>query len=108
MHGNVWEWVQDCGPANDYAGAPRDGSPVEPKASSRAGKSTAQQNSNKQQQKQGPTPSDQPLTASCSIRLLRGGAWNNGPTNARSANRFVVDPANRNDNTGLRLTRMLP
>ena len=25
MHGNVWEWVQDC-PNNDYTGAPTDGS----------------------------------------------------------------------------------
>ena len=25
MHGNVWEWVQDCGPGN-YADAPADGS----------------------------------------------------------------------------------
>ena len=25
MHGNVWEWVQDCWHAN-YSGAPKDGS----------------------------------------------------------------------------------
>ena len=26
VHGNVWEWVQDCRDRNNYVGAPRDGS----------------------------------------------------------------------------------
>ncbi|MFN7696122.1 MAG: SUMF1/EgtB/PvdO family nonheme iron enzyme [Burkholderiales bacterium] len=33
MHGNVWEWVQDCH-ADSYAGAPSDGSAVNPGACS--------------------------------------------------------------------------
>ena len=29
MHGNAWEWVQDCKRGENYAGAPADGSSVE-------------------------------------------------------------------------------
>ena len=46
MHGNVWEWVEDCY-KDSYAGAPANGSAV--------------------------------TSADCSLRILRGGAWNYYP-----------------------------
>jgi formylglycine-generating enzyme required for sulfatase activity len=36
-------------------------------------------------------------------RVLRGGSWNNNPTNLRSANRNRNTPDNRNNNNGFRL-----
>jgi formylglycine-generating enzyme required for sulfatase activity len=39
------------------------------------------------------------------LRLLRGGSWNNNPTNVRSANRNRNEPDNRNNNVGVRLVR---
>ncbi len=54
MHGNIWEWVQDCWHAN-YEGAPADGSAWE--------------------------------SDDCSVRVLRGGAWNFRPRNVRAAYR---------------------
>ena len=38
-------------------------------------------------------------------RVLRGGSWNNNPRNVRVSNRNRNDPANRNDNNGLRLAQ---
>jgi len=35
--------------------------------------------------------------------VLRGGAWNNNPTNCRAANRNRNNPDNRNNNNGFRL-----
>ena len=74
MHGNVWEWVQDCWHGN-YTGAPTDGSAW----------TTACLDSN--------------------YRVLRGGSWNYGPANLRSANRNRDTPDDRNINYGLRLAR---
>jgi len=59
MHGNVWEWTQDCwiefdmdNPAKDgYANASRDGSAS--------------------------------LDGDCSLHVIRGGAWNTGASYAR-------------------------
>lgn len=78
MHGNVWEWVQDCWPEGQkgYEEAPSDGSALQASA--------------------------------CSRRLLRGGAWNSFPWSARSALRLRGDPSDRVGFTGLRLARMLP
>ena len=75
MHGNVWEWVQDCFHDN-YTGAPADGSA---------------------------------WTTGCSNnwRVLRGGSWNFGPANVRSANRFGFTPGSRDYTIGLRLARTL-
>ena len=39
-------------------------------------------------------------------RVLRGGSWNNKPQNARASNRNRNEPANRNNNNGLRLASM--
>jgi hypothetical protein len=36
-------------------------------------------------------------------RVLRGGAWNNHPENARTANRNRNQPDNRNNNRGFRV-----
>jgi len=41
--------------------------------------------------------------ASGRARALRGGSWDNGPQNCRSANRNRNEPANRNDNNGFRV-----
>ncbi|WP_071987509.1 SUMF1/EgtB/PvdO family nonheme iron enzyme [Crocosphaera watsonii] len=35
--------------------------------------------------------------------MLRGGSWNNNPSNCRSANRNNNDPGNRNNNIGFRV-----
>jgi formylglycine-generating enzyme required for sulfatase activity len=37
------------------------------------------------------------------IRVLRGGAWNNNPQNARAASRNRNEPTNRNNRLGARL-----
>jgi len=73
MHGNVWEWVQDCW-HETYAEAPADGSA---------------------------------WITGCSAnqRVLRGGSWNYGPANLRSASRFVYMPGNRYFIFGFRLAR---
>jgi formylglycine-generating enzyme required for sulfatase activity len=73
MHGNVWEWVQDCWHDN-YAAAPTDGSA---------------------------------WTTGCSgsLRVLRGGSWDYGPTDLRSARRGGFTPEGRSGGSGLRLAR---
>ena len=43
------------------------------------------------------------LNALKTLRVLRGGSWNNKPANLRSANRNRNAPDNRNNNIGLRL-----
>ncbi|MEC9369653.1 MAG: SUMF1/EgtB/PvdO family nonheme iron enzyme [Pseudomonadota bacterium] len=55
MHGNVWEWVEDCWNGS-YAGASTD------RSARTAG--------------------------DCSLRVLRGGSWSNGPWDVRSAIRY--------------------
>jgi formylglycine-generating enzyme required for sulfatase activity len=42
------------------------------------------------------------------MRLLRGGSWNNNPRNCRSANRNRRHQDNRNNNVGFRLCRFPP
>ena len=74
MHGNVWEWVEDCY-KDSYAGAPTDGSAV--------------------------------TAGACSLRILRGGAWNYQPQLLRSAYRYATAPTVRLENVGLRVARSL-
>ena len=78
MHGNVWEWVQDCYEDDYRKGQPVDGS------------------------------AHRGNDSSCSYRVLRGGSWNNNPNNLRAANRNRNSPDNRNNNNGFRLARSLP
>jgi formylglycine-generating enzyme required for sulfatase activity len=74
MHGNVWEWVEDCY-RNTYAGAPTDGSAV--------------------------------VASNCSLRILRGGAWNYYPQLLRSAYRYATAGSVRMDNAGFRVARSM-
>lgn len=72
MHGNVWEWVQDCSNAN-YNGAPSDGGAWS--------------------------------SGDCSGRMVRGGSWNIGPQDLRSADRGGDTPHSRVNSLGFRLAR---
>lgn len=58
MHGNVWEWTQDCWHDN-YDHAPDDGAAWLDKGSS-----------------------------DCNCRVVRGGSWSDAPQDLRSAHRF--------------------
>ncbi len=78
MHGNVWEWVQDCYEDDYRKGQPVDGS------------------------------AHRGNDSSCSTRVLRGGSWSSGPNYLRAANRVRNSPASRSDDYGFRLARMLP
>ena len=72
MHGNVYEWVQDCWNGS-YNGAPSDGSAW--------------------------------LSGNCSLRVIRGGSWNDVPANLRSANRLRDTRTDRDYNRGFRLAQ---
>lgn len=75
VHGNVWEWVQDCFEDNYSQGQPTDGS------------------------------AHRGNDSSCSRRVLRGGSWDNDPDNLRLANRNWNTPDFRNFNLGFRIAR---
>jgi formylglycine-generating enzyme required for sulfatase activity len=75
MLGNVWEWTQDCY-SDSYEGAPTDGSARETNAE-----------------------------GDCSLRVLRGGSWDDGPLDVRSSDRFRTAPDNRDNGVGFRLAR---
>ena len=74
MHGNVWEWTQDCWNMN-YNGAPTDGSAW--------------------------------TRGDCSLRVVRGGAWNGSPRFLRAAYRLRVTAASRDNSGGFRVARTL-
>ena len=77
MHGNVWEWVEDCW-HYDYDGAPVDGSAwLEAEG------------------------------GDCSRRVLRGGSWKDFPRDLRSANRGRGNSVDRYWNYGFRVARTL-
>ncbi|MCG8464121.1 MAG: SUMF1/EgtB/PvdO family nonheme iron enzyme [Xanthomonadales bacterium] len=73
MHGNVWEWVQDCW-HDSYEGAPGDGS------------AWLEENDE-----------------GCGIRILRGGSWFFSQDYARSTNRFRSLSILSNNITGFRV-----
>ncbi len=77
VHGNVWEWVEDCWHKN-YKNAPKDG--------------TAWLDKN---------------SGNCDIRVLRGGSWDNQPRHLRSRYRGRKNAGNRNDSFGFRIARDL-
>jgi formylglycine-generating enzyme required for sulfatase activity len=73
MHGNVWEWCQDCC-HSDYKGAPQDGSAW--------------------------ITND---VDEGSYKVLRGGSWGSIPRDCRSAVRSYNHPDSRNGNVGFRV-----
>jgi formylglycine-generating enzyme required for sulfatase activity len=73
MHGNVWEWCQDCC-HSDYKGAPQDGSAW--------------------------ITND---VDEGSYKVLRGGSWNSNPRSCRSAVRSDTYPGIRYDYVGFRV-----
>ncbi len=80
MHGNLWEWVEDC-----YAGYD-------------LGKKDAL-----------PVITDEPGNADkpCSARVDRGGSWLNDPQSLHSAYRYGDVPTSRIDHLGFRVARTL-
>ncbi len=77
VHGNVWEWVEDCWHVN-YEGAPLDQS------------AWLGQNE-----------------GNCSLRVVRGGSWGDGPLGLRSALRDRLTTVDGNFVVGFRLARTL-
>lgn len=73
VHGNVWEWVEDCW-HESYDEAPTDGS------------AWLEENG-----------------GNCDPRALRGGSWFDGPGGARSAVRFRSGPSSRVSSFGFRV-----
>lgn len=78
MHGNLWEWAQDCWHEN-YEGAPENGA-----AWLREG------------------------GGDCTNRVLRGGSWGSNARGLRSAYRFWFGTNDRDNVIGFRLARTLP
>lgn len=77
MHGNVWEWVEDCWHQN-YDRAPKEGSAWFHEDD-----------------------------GSCDFRMYRGGSWYNAPEALRSANRTGSQPGFSISNIGFRVARTL-
>ena len=77
VHGNVWEWVEDCW-HNNYNGAPSDGS---------AWTSNCYDEND--------------------VRVLRGGAHRGGPSDLRSAIRLWKNVRSRFSDRGFRIARTL-
>lgn len=78
VHGNVFDWVQDCFEDNYAKGQPTDGS------------------------------AHRGTDSNCSHRVARGGSWRNYPVYLRSANRGWGTPVTRNSSFGFRIARTLP
>jgi formylglycine-generating enzyme required for sulfatase activity len=85
MHGNVWEWVQDCYHV-EYDPSQLDGSAVQ----SNVGVSAASGEAD-----------------SCSIRVLRGGSYYDNPGLLRSEDRYSAPHDDRRSTLGFRVARTL-
>ena len=79
MHGNVWEWVEDCY-HDDYIDAPTDGSAWLSGCEKYEGEAR---------------------------RVLRGGSWDSNPGSLRSAYRLRYFATIRSDGRGFRVARTL-
>jgi formylglycine-generating enzyme required for sulfatase activity len=77
VHGNVWEWTEDCWHSN-YKATPDAGTPW---LNSGGG--------------------------DCSRRIARGGSWNNDLKDLRSAARLLYPTAYRSSDLGFRVGRTL-
>ena len=78
VHGNVWEWVQDCFENNYSVGQPTDG--IAHRGQDRT----------------------------CMSRVLRGGSWSDYPISLRSASRSMAAPGSLSSNNGFRIARSIP
>ncbi len=86
MHGNVWEWVQDCYNEYEYQRrAQKSGGWLANETSSGSGKND-----------------------NCTSGVLRGGSWINGPQHLRSAFRLRATTGFRVNDIGFRVARTLP
>ena len=99
MHGNVWEWVEDCW-HDDYTGAPTNGSAwlngcrkgIENDCEGYSGD---------------PLMLCEELVVERELRVLRSGSWNYGAVNQRSAIRGRYSTTSRLYNYGFRVARTL-
>lgn len=77
VHGNAWEWVEDCGDSlfDGYQNASEKGAVV--------------------------------TISNCYSRVIRGGCWNSFPVNLRSTARDTAAHLSRNTSIGFRIARTL-
>ena len=98
MHGNVWEWVEDCWHDN-YTGAPTN--------------SSAWLSGCRKGNEDDCTGGDawvkycKEHIVGKELRVLRGGSWGDGPLNLRSAVRVGDDSSIRDVSNGFRIARTL-
>jgi formylglycine-generating enzyme required for sulfatase activity len=78
MHGNLWEWVEDCR-HDSYEGAPEDG------------RAWLEENG-----------------GDCTVRVLRGGSWDNDQDYAGCAYALWSNPGNLNNSIGFRVVCSSP
>ena len=93
VHGNVWEWVEDC-PSMTYEGAPSDGSAwgcVKIKELITEFDDLLEED----------------LRTLKDLRVLRGGSWGIDPSYLRSASRIWTSTRNRAFINGFRIARTL-
>ena len=87
IHGNVWEWVEDCYRVGyNHKITTTDDDKIISELNGMAF-----------------TP-----PFSCTARILRGGSWNDGDAQLRSANRFSKSGTFRQDSYGFRIARTIP
>ena len=96
MHGNVWEWVEDCW-HDDYTGAPTNGSAW----------LNGCRKGNEDDCSDLAADWCKELVVGKELRVLRGGSWIIAPEILRSANRIWNLATNRYDIFGFRVARTL-